>query len=75
MLRAGNLARQGKRKNGRWERGAITRDSALSGIEDKRGFTWQMQQAGQIIDVATRAAALGGPTKGHGCRYPLSAIA
>lgn len=54
MFRARNLHRQGKRKNGRWQREAITQDSALS-----RGWAEQMRQAGLVIDVAVRAASLG----------------
>jgi hypothetical protein len=55
MFRACNLARQGKRKNGRWERGSINEDSRLSASAWKK----QMEQAGLVIDVTARAAALG----------------
>jgi hypothetical protein len=54
MFRACNLVRQGKRKNGRWERGVI-------GGTSNNDWAWyrQMNQAGLVIDIATRAAQLG----------------
>jgi hypothetical protein len=56
MFRAKNLARQGKRKNGRWERGSV--DNGLSSIIDA-GWIKAMKQAGLVIDVADRATTLG----------------
>lgn len=43
---ADDLAAQGKRKNGRWERGSITQESGLSGV----AWTEAMRLAGLIID-------------------------
>lgn len=56
MFRARNLARQGKRKNGRWERGSVDNGN-FADIEG--GWLTAMKKAGLVIDVATRAAALG----------------
>ena len=56
MFRARNLARQGKRKNGRWERGTVA--NGLSSSIDA-GYIKAMKQAGLVIDVANRAASLG----------------
>lgn len=56
MFRASNLARQGKRKNGRWERGSLD-NGQLSDSDD--GWLKLMKKAGQIIDVGRRAVALG----------------
>lgn len=53
-LRIGEaLVRQGKRRNGRWERGAIT-ESGNSGDVNQR-----MTEVGLVLDVAARAATLG----------------
>jgi hypothetical protein len=56
MYRADNLARQGKRKNGRWERGTVD-NGRFADIEG--GWLTAMKKAGFVIDVAARAAALG----------------
>jgi len=55
MARARNLARTGKRKNGRWQRGTV--DNGESSIN--AAYIKQMNQAGLVIDVAARAATLG----------------
>lgn len=55
MFRARNLARQGKRRNGRWERGTVDNQQLLNS-----GAWYElMKKAGLVIDVAVRAAALG----------------
>ena len=59
MFRASNLARQGKRRNGRWERGAIFQDSGISDGSKNSAHYEAMNKAGLVIDVAARAAALG----------------
>ena len=58
MRRAVTLAAQGARVDGRWKRGTI-QNSDIPDVGNN-GKTWSnaMQQAGQVIDVATRATAL-----------------
>lgn len=56
MFRACNLARQRKRKNGRWERGSVIQNIELP---PNRADIIAMNKCGQIIDVGRRAAALG----------------
>jgi hypothetical protein len=55
MFRACNLARQGKRRNGRWERGSL--DNGQTSVSD--GYLQLMKKAGLVIDIAARAAQLG----------------
>lgn len=55
MFRAANLARQGKRKNGRWERGSVSATT----VADVDGWRKLMEKAGLIIDVGRRASSLG----------------
>ena len=55
MFRASNLARQGKRKNGRWSRGSVDNPE----FRTNAGWVDLMTKAGQIIDVGRRAANLG----------------
>lgn len=58
MGRALMLQAAGKRKNGRWERGAITQSLGLS-QEQAQGETEALRKAGLVLDTAARAAALG----------------
>lgn len=50
---------QGKRRAGRWQRGSL---DVIRGSSDNAAWLKQMQQAGQVIDVATRASKLHKPT-------------
>lgn len=59
MFRARNLHRKGKRKNGRWERGSVVNPELRINGESAKGWQDLMLKAGQVIDVAERAASLG----------------
>jgi len=50
------LQRQGKRRNGRWERGSITQEVGLS--QDSAAEE-SLRRVGLVLDVAGRAATLG----------------
>jgi hypothetical protein len=54
MGRALMLAAQGKRRNGRWERGSVT--NVTDGSDGERVL---MVKAGAVLDTAARATALG----------------
>lgn len=58
MGRALMLQAAGRRKGGRWERGAITQSLGLS-QDDAQGETEALRKAGLVLDTAARAAALG----------------
>jgi hypothetical protein len=58
MGRALMLQAAGKRKNGRWERGAITQSLGLS-QDEAQGETEALRKAGLVLDTAARAVALG----------------
>ena len=53
----GELKRQGKRRNGRWERGAINKS-----VDSDPVTTARMTEVGLILDVADRADGLPFPT-------------
>lgn len=55
MGRALMLQAQGRRRNGRWERGALFQES---GIADSATYE-SLKKAGLVLDVAARAAVLG----------------
>ncbi len=57
MRRAVTLAAQGARVDGRWKRGTI-QNGDISEIRNNGTWREVMSQAGQVIDVATRATAL-----------------
>lgn len=54
MARARDLTRQGKRQSGRWQRGSV--DNGGSSIT--AAWVLAMKQAGYVIDVSRRAAAM-----------------
>lgn len=54
MFRASDLARQGKREHGRWKRGSVD----ISESRNISTYREKMAQAGVVLDVAARAAAL-----------------
>ena len=56
MHRALDLARQGRRKNGRWSRGTV--DVVDSHNSDKWAWRDSLKKAGAVIDTANRAARL-----------------
>lgn len=56
MFRACNLARNGKRRNGRWV--GWSRDDNLRQLSQDAGWRKLMEKAGLVLDVASRATAL-----------------